>query len=77
MKWIPIAQEMPEPWNWVILGYENEHESVVYQIGRWEPDTKCFTFWDLAKAGPTEYDAMWHIEPQQVTHWIDIPSNFE
>lgn len=74
MKWLLLEKEKPHSWNWVITGYINDHDSMVYQIARWNPQKNEFEMWNMSgEFGPTEADAFWNISPKQVTHWLEIP----
>jgi len=72
MEWKKIDENIPH-YDWIILGYINENDNMIWQIGR-TLDGKNFEFMDKEiEFGVCCGDATWEFLPQQVTHYLILP----
>lgn len=67
--WHDIKTTPPPEYDWIILGYINDFDLEIWQIGR----HICGKFELYTGDGPCSGDSFWDFETQQVTHWLKIP----
>lgn len=72
-KWYPVNERIPEPYVYLILGrWLKDRCGMVWQIGRYMPDTG-FEFYNIdERSGPYCNDSFWDFKASDTTHWMEI-----